>query len=215
MALDLSADVIRSAQNGDGDAQRTIITLFTRPIHVTVSRLLHTQHLSDIEDCVQDIFLKLMAHLRDFDFGRGVKFSTWLYTFVRNHCFDRTKKKRLPTTSLTGPDGEDRSGEWLGVANSPEALLEQREFTLALARALNELAPDLRQIFLCREVEGLEFHQIARRLSVPLGTVKSKHYRALDRLRFLLRSFRLTEVDADLAAEFGDEPPRRPARAAA
>ncbi len=190
MTYSVPDSVVRRAQNGNEHARKEIIRTFERPIRVTVSRFLRTRYPNDVEDFVQDIFVKIFAHLGDFDFSRRVKFSTWIYTFVRNHCFDQLKRKRLPVVpQYIPPDEEEGSPDWLARSDPPEVAAERNEFVNALRRALNDLPDELVRIFKMREFYGLEFHAIAKRLRLPLGTVKSKHYRALDRLRFLMRSF--------------------------
>ena len=193
MTYQVSDDVIRRAQGGDEDAQKLIIATFSRPIRVTVNRFLGTRFPAEIEDFVQDVFLRIFSRLRDFDLERGVRFSTWVYTFVRNYCFDQLKRKRLPTFSLSAPGRTEEStaAEWACDCEPPERRYERREFAGALRSALNDLPTELRRIFKLREFEGHEFQAIARKLRLPLGTVKSKHYRALDRLRFMLRSFQM------------------------
>ena len=188
-------DLVRRAQQGDQDAHAEQLETFRRPVHAQVKKYLPSRRWDDLEDCVQDILLKVVAHLHEFDFDRGVKFTTWVFTFVRNHCFDEMKRKRRPTFSMYAPfrgaEDDEATGEWLGADDPPDRQALRDEFRLALRKALAELPEELSRIFALRELQGLEFHMIARRLRLPLGTVKSKHYRALDRLKFALRSFRL------------------------
>jgi len=192
MAYDIENDVILRAQAGDAAAHREIIETFRRPVRVTVGNFLRPRYRNDVEDAVQDVFLKIFSHIRDFDFGRRVRFSTWIYTFVRNHCFDRLKKKRLPAFSIQAAAGEDddSSGEWLASDGlPPEKEASRRELRQALKNALKQMPRELGRVFRMRELDGLEFHVIAEKLRQPLGTVKSKHYRALDKLRYFLRGF--------------------------
>ncbi|MBI4878170.1 MAG: sigma-70 family RNA polymerase sigma factor [Planctomycetes bacterium] len=188
----LPEDVIRRAREGEPAARHEIVAAYARPIRATVRKLLGTRNAGDVDDCVQEVFLRIFAHLGDFDPERGVRFSTWAYALARNFCFDQFKRRRLPCVPLSVSDADgEPAGEWLGETEPPESRAERREFLGALGRALNDLPAELRGIFRLREFEGWEFRAIARRLRLPLGTVKSKHYRALDRLRALLRSFRL------------------------
>lgn len=187
-------DLVRQAQAGDEDARAELLEAFRRPIFSQVRKYLPYRKNEDIEDYVQDIMVKVVAHLDDFDFDRGVKFTTWVFTFVRNHCFDQSKRKRRPTFSMYAPfagSDDDSTGEWLGEDNPPDQKVLKDEFRVAVRQALAELPDELSKIFALRELQGLEFHMIASRLRLPLGTVKSKHYRALDKLRFALQPFRL------------------------
>ncbi|MFG0316936.1 MAG: RNA polymerase sigma factor [Planctomycetota bacterium JB042] len=203
MTYDIPSDVIVRAQKGDTEAHRAIVETFRRPVRVTVAQFLRGRYASEIEDAVQDVFLKVFSHIRDFDFSRRVKFSTWIYTFVRNHCFDKLKKKRLPVFSMNASsrDDEDGSTDWIaGDAPTPDGEASRREFRFALRAALESLPRELSRVFRMREFDGLEFHAIAAKLRQPLGTVKSKHYRALDRLRFLLRGFRSADERVEAVA---------------
>lgn len=191
MSYHIANHVVRLAQSGDEAARRQIIEVFQPPIRVTVARFLRARFPNDVDDYVQDVFVKVFAHLDDFDESRNVRFSTWIYTFVRNHCFDQLKRKRLPIHALTSSVDDDGRGDWIAAGEPPEEQVLRREFATALRQALNDLPAELRGIFRLRELEGLDFAAIARRLRLPLGTVKSKHYRAIDRLRFLLRPFQL------------------------
>lgn len=186
-------DLVRQAQNGNEDARAELLEAFRRPIFSQVRKYLPYRKPEDIEDYVQDVMVKIVGHLNDFDFDRGVKFTTWVFTFVRNHCFDQSKRKRRPTFSMYAPfaGSDDTSGEWLGAENPPDEKVLRDEFRAAVRNAVSELPEELSKIFALRELQGLEFHMIARRLRLPLGTVKSKHYRALDKLRFALQPFRL------------------------
>ena len=191
MSYSISTDVIQRAQNGDAAAHQAIIELFSQPIRVTVARFLRRKRPYDVEDHVQDIFLKVFKRIETFDSARDVKFSTWLYALVRNHCYDQLRRKRLPVFSMYASVFEDDEQEdWLEGGEPPEGVVLRREFARALIRAIAKLPEDLRRIFKLREFDGFEFRKIASMLRQPLGTVKSQHYRAVDRLRYLLRSFR-------------------------
>lgn len=192
MAYEIADEVIRQAQEGDEQARRRIIETFQRPIRVSVARFLRARTAYDVDDHLQDIYMKVFSHIGEFDFERKVKFSTWLYTIVRNHCFDVTRRKRLPSFSLfLRNQDEENPGDWLPGGESTDKIVVRREFGSALLRALGQLPSELARIFKLREFDGWEFHSIAKFMRLPVGTVKSRHYRALDLLRFRLRDFRL------------------------
>src|SRR5690606_34045245 len=103
---DLAPDVIARAQRGDEDASRQILEAMHRPVIATIYRFLGSRFRSEVEDIAQDVFLKIFRSIERFDPERGVKFTTWVYTFVRNHCFDVLKKRRVPTVSMTPRDDD-------------------------------------------------------------------------------------------------------------
>ena len=106
---EITADMVLRAQQGDEDANRAIIEGLQRPVIATIYRFLGPAYRRDVEDIAQEVFLKVFRALQRFDASRA-KFTTWVYTFVRNHCFDILKKKKLKTTSLSAveDDGSDR-----------------------------------------------------------------------------------------------------------
>ena len=104
---ELSLETLQRAQAGDLEAYREFVTAFERPIHHTVYRLVGTRFAAEVEDIVQDIFVKLFRSLPRFDPARGTKLASWVFTFVKNYCFDVLKRRRLPTVPLerAGHDG--------------------------------------------------------------------------------------------------------------
>jgi len=194
MTYHVPEHVIRNAQLGNPDAQAQIIDTFRKPLTYTANKFLWFRFRDDVDDCVNDIFVKVLAHLQDFDFSRNIKFSTWIYTFARNQCFDKLKKKRLKTFSLqrmSYGDDDESTYELPGPDDSPVELVGRREFRTALGQALELLPAMSRRIFHLHAVHGLEFRQIARQQQMPLGTIKSKYYRACERLKRRLQPFQI------------------------
>jgi RNA polymerase sigma-70 factor (ECF subfamily) len=185
--LDLA--IVRRAQNGDEDACRTIVEALHRPVIATVHRFLGSRYRAEVEDIAQDIFVKIFRSLHRFDPERGVKFSTWVYTFVRNHCFDVVKKRRLGTTSLSARDDEARLDPPGPSPLEPSRRATNSELGSKIEEALQDLGPDQRMVFILREYEGLEYAAIAEVLEISEGTVKSRLHRAKEALRSRLESY--------------------------
>ncbi|HEB52492.1 MAG TPA: sigma-70 family RNA polymerase sigma factor, partial [bacterium] len=111
-------------------------------------------------------------------------FTTWVYTFVRNHCFDVMKKRRLKTTSMNnvGTDATDR--EFADARElQPTTDLENSELGRRIGEALSTLGEDQRMVFVLREYEQLDYREIATITGVNEGTVKSRLFRAKESLR--------------------------------
>lgn len=182
-------DTVLRAQAGDQLACRAIVEAMHRPVLATIHRFLGRRHAADAEDIAQEIFLKVFRSLHRFDPDRGVKFTTWAYTFVRNQCFDVLKKRRLPMTALHGGDDqrplepEDRDSP------QPEARLLDAELGERIEAALQTLNEDQRLAFILREYEGLDYHSIAGILGVSEGTLKSRLHRAKEAMRDRLAPF--------------------------
>ena len=188
---DVPFATIQAAREGDQGACRNIIEHLHRPVLATIYRFLGGRFRSEVEDIAQEIFLKVFRALDRFDPDRGVKFTTWVYTFVRNHCFDVLKKRRLPTTSLTASRGEDETQ--IDVQDEamlrPSADVENTELGVKIEEALAGIGEDQRMVFILREYEGLDYASIAEVMDVSEGTIKSRLHRAKMALRDRLEPY--------------------------
>jgi RNA polymerase sigma-70 factor (ECF subfamily) len=174
--IDLSPETILRARDGDEGASREIVEALHRPVLGIIHRFLGPAFRKDVEDIAQDVFLKVFRALDRYDPTRA-KFTTWVYTFVRNHCFDVMKRRWLPTTSVY-----DRElGSLRSAANS--------ELGSKIAQALGQLGEDQRMAFILREYEGMDYESIGRITGVSEGTVKSRLHRAKESLRTKLRPY--------------------------
>lgn len=181
--LDLDPKIIRRAQLGDEEACRAIIAELHRPVLATIYRFLGPRFRPEYEDIAQDIFLKLFRSIERFDQDRGVKFTTWTFTFVRNHCFDILKKRRVSTVSMHAGD-DDRQWDLPDPGSrQPATRIENTELGRKIEEALAALGNDQRMVFILREYEGLEYSVIAAVMDVSEGTIKSRLHRAKDALR--------------------------------
>lgn len=180
LGSEISPEQIEQAVLGDEDASRHIIEVLHRPVFATIYRFLGRRFASEVEDIAQEVFLKLFRNLHRFDPQRGVKLTTWVFSIVRNHCFDVLKRRRITAVSLDGGrDGEDHGLE-------PEATEERGSSEWALNSelgrkiddAIQSLRPQHRLVFVLREYERLDYQSIAEVTGVSEGTVKSRLHRA-------------------------------------
>ncbi|MEO5367669.1 MAG: sigma-70 family RNA polymerase sigma factor [Magnetococcus sp. WYHC-3] len=180
-ADDPDADLLAGAQAGQVQAA----TELTRRHYLRVFRFILRQVLNpaDAEDLVQETFLE--AHRRLSSFRGAAKYSTWVMgiaqNLVRNH-FNRGPSSRLPSAPL------DEIVDLLASnAPDPEEGLAARDQNRALLEALGQgLSPEWRQALVLVTLEGLSYEQAAGLLDVPVGTVKTRVFRARQRLRQLL-----------------------------
>jgi RNA polymerase sigma-70 factor (ECF subfamily) len=181
---DIEPALIARAVHGDPAACRELIESLERPVFSTIHRFLGRRFRTEAEDIAQDIFLKVFRSLDHFDPRRGVKFTTWVFAFVRNHCVDLLKRKRLDTVSLTG-DGESGTGIDVPDAGqrTPGEHALDAELGLRIEDALQSLTEDQRATFVLREYEGLDYAEIAHVMDTSEGTVKSRLSRARETLR--------------------------------
>lgn len=179
-------EVVVRAQAGDQHASREIIDKLHQPLLGFIYRLLGPAYRSQMEDISQDVFLKVFRALDRFDVSRGVKFSTWVFTFARNHCLDLMKKRRLPVFSLSSKQEEGQMSLVDANAQQPIHAAVGGEIGTRIDEALLSINAEQREVFQMRECRGLEYAEIAQRMGVAEGTVKSRLHRARLALRELL-----------------------------
>jgi RNA polymerase sigma-70 factor (ECF subfamily) len=139
------------------------------------------------EDLTQDIFLKIFKSLSTFD--RRANFQTWLISVSRNLCIDHYRSVRKEREMVDrGVDTEGLSHPASGLG--PMAALEQRDRVALLREALGRLPESLRTAVLMRDIQDLSYQEIADRLHLPEGTVKSRINRGRNELARQIRKLR-------------------------
>ena len=186
--MEIQNATVFAAQDGDEDACRQILEALHRPVIATIFRFLGPRFRGDVEDIAQDVFLKVFRAISQFDPSRA-RFSTWVYTFVRNHCYDVLKKRRIATTSLSAEDGEPSRDPTDGRELRPLQDAQNEELGTKIGEALASLGEDQRMVFVLREYEGLDYTEIAQVMGVSEGTVKSRLFRAKEALRARLEPY--------------------------
>lgn len=180
---EIPTSTVQAAQRGDEAACRAIVEALHRPVLATIFRFLGPAHRREVEDLAQEVFLKVFRALPRFDPERA-KLTTWVYTFVRNHCFDVLKRRKLPTQSLHAvADGEPARDVADGRELQPTHDAENQELGRRIGEALATLGEDQRMVFILREYEGLDYAAIAEVTGTSEGTVKSRLFRAKEALR--------------------------------
>ncbi len=181
MTREQEAAIVRKVLGGDANAFETLILEYEKNVYNIALRM--TGNSEDAADMTQEAFIKAYNSLQSF---RGdSKFSVWLYRIVSNVCLDFLRSKnRRPTVSLSveDDDGEDAQLDVADESQSPELLLDRKLTRDSVRRGLDSLPPDYRQILLLREIQGLSYDEIAQALSLEVGTVKSRIFRARKRL---------------------------------
>ncbi len=187
----LSREQVELAVLGDQDASRAIVEALHRSVFATIYRFLGKPFARDVEDIAQEVFLKFFRSLHRYDPTRGAKLNTWMFTIVKNHCFDLTKKRRIKTTSLEGKDGVVHSSiePSDGQGYEPPNTALTSELGQQIHNALQDLVPDQRVVFVLREYEKLDYKAIADALDLNEGTVKSRLHRAKVALRQILERY--------------------------
>ena len=180
---EITNELVLKAQSGDEEASRAIVEGLHRPVIATIFRFLGPGYRREVEDLAQEVFLKVFRAIDKFDPSRA-KFTTWVYTFVRNHCFDVLKKRRLKTTSMHAVGADETDRDFPDQRElQPAEDLENTELGRRIGEALATLGEDQRMVFILREYESLDYREIATITGVNEGTVKSRLFRAKESLR--------------------------------
>jgi RNA polymerase sigma-70 factor (ECF subfamily) len=175
---DIDQQLVERVQRGDKAAFDLLVSKYQRKIFRLLSRLIRDQ--AEVEDVAQEAFIKAYRALPNF---RGDSaFYTWLYRIAintaKNHLVSRGR--RAPTT--TEADIEEAEtfddGDHLRDLNTPESMLLTKQVGEAVNRAIDQLPEDLRTAIVLREIEGLSYEEIAESMSCPIGTVRSRIFRA-------------------------------------
>jgi RNA polymerase sigma-70 factor (ECF subfamily) len=175
---DIDQQLVERVQRGDKGAFDLLVSKYQRKIFRLLSRLIRDQ--AEVEDVAQEAFIKAYRALPNF---RGDSaFYTWLYRIAintaKNHLV--SQGRRAPTT--TEADIEEAEtfddGEHLRDLNTPDSMLLTKQVGEAVNRAIDQLPEDLRTAIVLREIEGLSYEEIAESMNCPIGTVRSRIFRA-------------------------------------
>ena len=179
-------------RDGDVRAFEVLVTRHRRPVYNFIFRFV--RDAAQAEDLLQETFLRLIKGADAYE--KQAKFTTWLYTIARNLCVDASRRgKHRKAASLDAPiNGEEDGAALIDlVAGGGPAVDRQaisRELAVRIRRAVEALPDEQREIFLLREVNDLQFNEIAEIVGVPENTVKSRMRYALEKLREALEEYR-------------------------
>lgn len=174
--------LVERAQTGDRQAFGQLVERYQDRVFNALVGLLGCRE--EARDAAQDAFVQAWRKLDAF---RGeAKFYTWLYRIAMNQGLSRRRRKR-PVASLD-QQKEAVGAEPVDPAGEPTDTLAAAENVAQVRAALAELADDHRQILVLREIEGLAYEDIAETLELPVGTVRSRLFRARSQLKEVLEA---------------------------
>ncbi|MGH8461006.1 MAG: RNA polymerase sigma factor RpoE [Stenotrophobium sp.] len=173
------------AQKGDQRAFELLVRKYQYKIVQLVSRLVGD---ADSQDVAQETFIKAYRALNGF-MGNSA-FYTWLYRIgintAKNHLVARSRRPSNQDIDIQDAEQYGHT-EFLSDIDTPEAVLLTEEIKSTVGRAIAELPPDLRQAITLRELEGLSYEEIAEVMSCPIGTVRSRIFRAREAIDVLVQ----------------------------
>ncbi|MGB6105963.1 MAG: RNA polymerase sigma factor RpoE [Pusillimonas sp.] len=184
---EVDAELVARVQRGDKRAFDLLVLKYQRKIMRLLSRMIRDP--AEIEDVAQEAFIKAYRALPQF---RGDSaFYTWLYRIAINTARNwQVASGRRPNTLnvIETDDGETFSQiDNLTDNNTPESMATSREIVETVNAAINALPDDLRTAIVLREIEGMSYEDIAQSMGCPIGTVRSRIFRAREAIAAQLR----------------------------
>jgi len=192
---DVDAELVARVQRGEKHAFDLLVLKYQRKIIRLLSRIIRDP--AELEDVAQEAFIKAYRALPQF---RGDSaFYTWLYRIAINaarnwQAANRTRLMHVST--LESAEGETFSQiDTLSDIATPESMLTSREIVEAVNAAIEDLPTDLRTAIVLREIEGMRYEDIAQTMGCPIGTVRSRIFRAREAIAARLRP--VLDTDAE------------------
>ena len=189
-APDADAALIERVKQGDAKAFEMLVVKYQRRIERLIGRMVRDVDL--VPDIAQETFIRAYRAIPRF---RGESaFYTWLYRIAVNTAKKSLMElKRDPLVSesaLASREDEDetsRVGSELSDVETPDAVLASKQIAAAVNSAIDSLSEELRQAITLREIEGLSYEEIAELMNCPIGTVRSRIFRAREAIALRLR----------------------------
>jgi RNA polymerase sigma-70 factor (ECF subfamily) len=177
---ELDSATIARCRAGDRQAFRRFVLAYQRLVFAFLGRMLGGR--APVEDVAQEAFLRAYRGLATFDPAGPARLSTWMLAIARHAALDHLRR-RPHEVSIAEPSAVD-------VARSPEQEASRRELGRRLSDAANALPDDQREAFLLFEVHGLSLEEVSQVVGAPLATVKTRCFRAREKLREALAGAR-------------------------
>jgi len=185
----MESELVRQAQNGDTAAFDELVSRFRSRVFGMIYNMVHNEQ--DAWDLAQDSFLKAWKSIGRF---RGQSsFYTWLYRIVMNVTIDWVRKKQVKGTGAEFDDAIqlkeiDPASRTVPRAEAlPHKKMERQEIRARIDAAIKQLSPEHRAVILMKEMEDMQYHEIAESLGCSIGTVMSRLFYARKRLQNILR----------------------------
>jgi RNA polymerase sigma-70 factor (ECF subfamily) len=190
-------ELIRLCKARDEDAFAALVERYKARVYALAYRMVGRHE--EAEDIAQEAFINVYRAIDSFRLGD--KFSSWVYRITSNLAIDYLRKRKLRAISVDSPKGPDNDVyiQLPDKGDGPEAKIIQAELKAAIEKAIEGLSPSYKAVVVLRHVNNLSYDEIASVLGIPLGTVKTRLFRAREILRARVQAeYRL---DADMAGE--------------
>lgn len=184
-----SSKLVRRCMDGDSGAWAELVRTQHRRVYGLCYRF--TGNATDAEDLTQDVFLKVYSNLSSFDMARG-SLQVWITTMTRNLLVDNFRRTRNLRATGSLDDGWDETDELRpldrlqSTSPSPHENAAQKELAKMVQGALAKVSTELREAVILRDLQDMDYKEIAQVLGIPEGTVKSRISRGRAELARLL-----------------------------
>jgi RNA polymerase sigma-70 factor (ECF subfamily) len=166
-------ELVRRCQAGESEAFDQLVTRYRTRVFAMIYNMVHNEQ--DAWDLAQESFIKAWKSIGRF---RGKSsFYTWIYRIVMNVTIDWLRKRQIDPASKTVPKADPL----------PHQRIEQREVRARIDHAISQLSPEHRAVILMKEIEEMQYHEIAESLGCSIGTVMSRLFYARKKLQNSLR----------------------------
>ncbi|MFN7936043.1 MAG: sigma-70 family RNA polymerase sigma factor [Bryobacteraceae bacterium] len=186
--MDTDSTLVDRCLGGDEVAWEDLVRLHTRKVYAVCYRF--TGNDSEAQDLTQDVFLRVFKSLRSFRSGEG-SFAVWLMRLTRNLLIDNYRRGKQERATDSIEDQLPVLEETAAMSARTDGLLAGREASEILQAGLEKLSPELRETLILRDLEEMEYREIAQVLNVPEGTVKSRLNRGRAELARVLRKHKV------------------------
>ena len=181
-------ELVRRLQKGDDAAFEEFVSTYEKKIYTLALRQIG--NAEDAEDITQEVFLRVYRNIGSF--RAESRLSTWIYQITMNACIDaaRRRARRVEVTPMYTDDdsGEQTAIELPDESFAPEKVFERTALRDQIKEGLTHLTEEHRRILILRDINGLSYTEIAEILSLSEGTVKSRLFRARDKMCTFLRA---------------------------
>ncbi len=183
--LDTDRAIVERCLAGDSSAWEALVQAHTRRVYSLCYRFTNSD--AEAQDLTQEVFLRIFKTVKSFRAEEG-SFTTWMARLTRNLLIDNYRRKRQDRITDSLEPQLPMLEERLAGPARPDGLVAGREARECLQAGLQKLSPELRETLILRDLEEMEYREIAQVLKIPEGTVKSRLNRARAELaRILLR----------------------------
>lgn len=181
-------ELLEAYRRGDARAMDRLVERHAGSVYAFARRMLGDG--PQVDDLVQEVWLKVLRAGLSGGFDGRSRFTTWLFSITRNACLDHARRRRRAPPEASAPNAADAAAPVDGLVDPGPPVLDKvarKELSAMLEQAVAALPVEQREVFLLREQTDMTFHEISESLGLPRDTVKSRMRYALGHVRRFLR----------------------------